>query len=351
MSQPQAGHNTADAIAQQPARTGKLSDFVARHEIDALNDFSTARVAFDGALIWLGILGALALAAGADHWLVTVLGFVVIASRQLALTHMVHDASHFRLLPNKKLNDLVSDLFFAAPVMITTQQYRAQHLEHHKHLGHARLDTDRRAWYSIRHGHFLRRSAQILLGGEALATFLSYADHGTRGNDGDAPPRQKSALLRRLLLVAVTHALLLVYCVWLGEAWLYFALWLLPMFTLTMYLLTLRVIAEHQTIDYAQQGRDAFEQDIADPLIRTLQPGWLDRFLLGSLNFFYHHEHHLAPSVRYANLPRLHALLRERGYYQQYPQALGDNYFSTLRALVLPRESTPTPADAARSAR
>jgi fatty acid desaturase len=335
MMQQPAPQNTAaaDSTVLPAGRTGNLSDFVARTEIELLNDFSTARVAFDGMLMWGVILATLALAGALDHWLVTGLCFIVIASRQLALTHMVHDASHFRLFASKPLNDLVSDIFFAAPVMITTQQYRTQHLLHHKHLGHSQLDTDRRAWYSIRQWHFLWRSAQILIGGEALVTFLSYTDYGAVSQS------KKSGLVRRLVLTAITNALLFAYCVWLGDARLYFGLWILPMFTLTMYLLTLRVIAEHQTTDYALQGSDAFEQDVPDPLIRTLQPGPLGRFFLGSLNFFYHHEHHLAPSVRYANLPKLHALLRERGYYLKYPQALGNGYFATLRALVFPNTS------------
>jgi fatty acid desaturase len=334
MNHEQIDGAAAELADVQSDRTGVLSDYVSRQELQALNDFSTRRVIIDGALMWAVILAALAIAGIANYWLVSVLCFVVIASRQLALTHMVHDASHLRLFPDRKVNDLVSDIFFAAPVMITTQQYRAQHLEHHKHLGHSQLDTDRRAWYSIHGWQFLRRSARILAGGEAIATFLSYAGHGSETKAA------RSGMVRRLVLVAITNLLLLGYCVWLRDITLYIWLWLLPMFTLTMYLLTLRVIAEHQTVDYSMLSRDAFELSLPDPLIRTLQPGPLGRFFLGAVNFFYHHEHHLAPSIRYANLPKLHALLRARGYYDKYPEALGQGYYATLRDLVLARAAT-----------
>jgi len=334
----QSVENKLEIGGTRSERTGKLSDYVSRDELESLNNYSTARVVLDGMLIWGVILGALAIAVAVDSWPITFLCFIVIATRQLALTHMVHDASHLRLFSDRKLNDLVSDWFFAAPVMITTQQYRAQHLLHHKHLGHSQLDTDRRAWYSIRGLHFVRRSAQILLGGEALQTFMSYTNH-----EGDL--KQKNGnLVQRLVQVGITNAILLAYCAWLGDPLSYFYLWLLPMFTLTMYLLTLRVIAEHQTVDYALQGIDAFNQDVQNPLIRTLEPGPLGRFFLGSLNFFYHHEHHLAPSVRYANLPKLHALLLERGYYQRYPEALGTGYLATLRDLIFPADATTSPS-------
>jgi len=319
--------------------TGKLGDYVSAQELAELNDASTFRIALDGVLLWGLILLSLALAHWAGNLLVSALCFIVIASRQLALTHMVHEASHFRLLPNKKLNDLVSDFFFAAPVLITTQHYRAQHLPHHKHLGNSGLDTDRRAWYTIRRWHFVRRSLLILSGGEALATFLSYSNVNENASAG------KAALARRVMLVAITNGLLLGYCAWLGSVWLYVGLWVLPMFTLTMYFLTLRVIAEHQMVEYSHQQTDAFRHDLSDPLIRTVQPGPLGRFLLGSLNFFYHHEHHLAPSVRYTNLPKLHRLLIARGYYQRYPQALGPGYLTTLYQLVFPCQ-TANRADA-----
>jgi len=321
------------ATCDELKMTGRLVDYISAREIAELNDSSAFRIVLDGILLWGLILFSLALAHWAASLLVSVLCFIVVASRQLALTHMVHEASHFRLLQNKKLNDFLSDFFFAAPVLITTQHYRMQHLPHHKHLGSSGLDTDRRAWYTIRHWHFVRRSLLILSGGEALVTFLSYS------KVDEKVPANKAALARRIALVAVTNGLLMAYCAWLGNVWLYFGLWVLPLFTLTMYLLTLRVIAEHQLVEYAHQETDAFQHDLADPLIRTVQPGPLGRFLLGPLNFFYHHEHHLAPSVRYTNLPKLHRLLIARKYYQHYPQALGPGYLATLYQLVFPRQT------------
>jgi fatty acid desaturase len=314
--------------------TGRLSDYLSSAEIATFNNFSSTRIVRDAILIWAAILGCLALSSYWQNIPVFALCFVVIASRQLALTHLVHDACHFRLTVNKKLNDLISDIFFAAPVLISTQQYRAQHLPHHRNLGDSRLDTDRRAWYSIRGWHFVRRSLLILIGWEAAQTFLSYSK--ITPGEVDKSSGDAASLLRRALWVALTNGLLLAYCWMLGAAWLFFALWVAPLFTLTMYLLTLRVIAEHQTVAYALLGRDDFEFNLTDPLIRTVQPGLLGRFFLGSCNFHYHHEHHLAPAVPYSKLPQLHGLLVARGYYHRYPQALGGSYLATLRGLVFP---------------
>jgi fatty acid desaturase len=228
-------------------------------------------------------------------------------------------------------------------VAISTRSYRVQHLPHHLYLGDSERDSDQRTWYNIRGWNFVRRTLLTLLGWEAVVTFRSYArasarSSGERGSEsGD--------LFWRLTCTAFANGLLLAYCWMLGDALLYVWLWFVPMFTLTMYLLILRVIVEHQPVAYARSGVDCSGETFAQPLVRTVRPGLAGRFLLGPMNFYYHHEHHLAPSVPYPNLPRLHQLLMERGYYQRFPDALGGSYLGVLRQLVFPGGATvPTHA-------
>jgi fatty acid desaturase len=289
------------------------------------------RVAVSGITIWLVI--AFSLAACAAHptpW-VYALAFCAIGVEQLALSHLVHDACHYNVSRSKLANDWISDLFFAAPTLISTASYRRQHLPHHAHLGSWDEDTDRRAWYNIRGPRFVARTLFALSGMEAVTTIFAYAKVGALSLE-DADQRW-----RRPVLVLGTQALIAAYCFALGIPLAYLGLWLLPLFTITMYLLTLRVIAEHQTEAYAAAAPDAFTRTISEPLIRTVQPGWLGRISLGSINFFYHHEHHLLPGVPYTRLPQLHALLRQRGYYERYREALGPSYTRTLLRLVFPR--------------
>jgi fatty acid desaturase len=311
---------------------GKVRDYLSAEEIRALHGISPVRIALAGIGTWAAILGALALFALYPHAAVFAAAFVVIASSQLALSHLVHDACHYNVSRSKQANDWISDVFFAAPTLISTESYRRQHLPHHAHLGDWEQDTDRRASYNIRGARFVYRTLWALLGIEAAATILAYSKVGALTTDGS------EQRWRRPVLVAGTQALILGYCVWLGSPFAYFTLWVLPLFTLTMYLLTLRVIAEHQTEAYAQESVDAFARTIEEPLIRTLQPGLLGRYSLGSMNFFYHHEHHLLPGVPYTRLPQLHSMLRERGYYDVYCEALGDTYLRTLGRLVFARQ-------------
>lgn len=324
--------------AAAPGRV-RMSDYLSNEEIRALGETSTVRVLADIGLTWALVLAALALYHYYPWPPVFALSFVVIASRQLAMTHLVHDASHYRLFRSRRLNDLVSDLLVAGPVAISTQSYRVQHLPHHQYLGDSERDSDQRTWYNIKGWNFVKRTLLTLLGWEALLTFRSYAR--ASGLQADQAAGGKADLLWRLLCAGLGNGLLLAYCWLLGDVFLYFWLWFVPMFTLTMYLLILRVIVEHQTLAYARRGVDCSGESFDQPLIRTVRPGLVGSFLLGPMNFHYHHEHHLAPSVPYPNLPRFHRLLVERGYYERFPEALGDSYFSVLWQLIFPDKVTP----------
>lgn len=322
-----------------PATRGRLQNYLSAEQIRLLGETSPATVVADIALTWIAVLAALALYAYYPGVIVFILCFIVIASRQLAMTHLVHDASHYRLFKSRRLNDLVSDLTLAGPVLISTESYRVQHLPHHQHLGDRALDSDQRTWYSLKGWNFLKRTLLTLLGWEAFVTFVSYANASGKPSGAGG-----ENLLWRLACTLPGNALLLAYCGLLGNIYLYLLLWIVPMFTLTMYLLILRVIVEHQTLEYASKGVDRSQESFENPLIRTVTPGPLGKLLLGPMNFFYHHEHHLAPSVPYTQLPTFHQLLVDSGYYRDYPESMGSSYYGTLKQLVFPPEELATDA-------
>ncbi|KAA1190059.1 fatty acid desaturase family protein [Pseudohalioglobus sediminis] len=318
---------TASATTTRP-----LSAYLSNDEIRSLQAFSPARVWIDTLFTWALVLACLAACATWNNPVLWVLSFVVIASRQLALTHLVHDASHYRLFASRQFNDLFSDILLAGPVGISTASYRAQHLPHHRYLGDRTRDSDQRSWYAIKGGLFWKRTLLTLAGWEALVTFGSYA----RADGGG----ENSGLLWRLCCAALGNGLLLLYCWWLGQPALYLVMWFLPLLTLTMLLQNYRVIAEHQPESYAARGIDRAPESFTPALTRTLQPGPMGRFLLGPMNFYYHHEHHLMPSVPYHQLPRMHRLLQDRGYFRDHSEVLGSGYAQTLYKLVRPQRST-----------
>jgi fatty acid desaturase len=55
---------------------------------------------------------------------------------------------------------------------------------------------------------------------------------------------------------------------------------------------------------------------------RTTQAGWIARACVAPIRVNFHIEHHLMASVPYFRLPKLHALLRQRGIVAQPPTYL-----------------------------
>jgi fatty acid desaturase len=112
---------------------------------------------------------------------------------------------------------------------------------------------------------------------------------------------------RQVLLVGSTNAMLFGYSFWLGAPSMYILLWFLPLLTLTMFISGLRVIAEHQSLEYNQNPHEDWTSYMK-PFTRTIPAGIIERFIFAPLNFCYHHEHHIFASIPYSQLPQLHKI-------------------------------------------
>ena len=76
------------------------------------------------------------------------------------------------------------------------------------------------------------------------------------------------------------------------------------------------------------------EVHLGSPITRTVLTGAVGRVVLAPVLFFYHHEHHLHPSVPFYRLPDLHRRLLEGGHYDEPPPVLAPSYTQTLAALA-----------------
>jgi fatty acid desaturase len=316
-------------------KTMSIHQYVTGAEIRELTTPRPLRLALDVALIWAFILGSLWFHAHFMTWWSFFIAFATIATRQHALNNFVHEASHFNLTRNRKLNDWVSDAFCATPHLINTENYRRAHLPHHTHLGSFEKDQEIKYRFLLK-GWGLPKYLLLCLSG-----FLSWKMSASKYLfQASAQKSERGAFVRYLGLVAFNNLLLLGYCWWLDAPLSYFYLWVLPLFTLTQLLALLRVVAEHQPQSYAERPSESFDTDLVPAITRTIPSGALQKFALAPLNFCYHHEHHELPMIPYPNLPRLYALLMQRGYYEAHPEFQGASYFSVLRQLVGARPAT-----------
>ncbi|MEM9455154.1 MAG: fatty acid desaturase family protein [Myxococcota bacterium] len=256
---------------------------------------------------WAMILGAAVLCWSVWHPLLYAATVIFIGARQHALGILVHEAAHYRLAVDRRVNDWLSELFCAAPLLlISTENYRANHREHHLHVN-TDDDPDWRRkqgphWRFPRaKGPFLRWVGSYLLGWGLVQSLLivrSFADPSRRA----APPRRhRLRWARRGLLVA------LIAGVTLADGWAAFGLlWIVPLVTWTQLILHVRSIAEHFGFE---RGATRASQS------RTTIASWWERLLIAPCHVGYHNEHHLYPSVPAYNLPALHRLLMRNPAY------------------------------------
>jgi fatty acid desaturase len=74
--------------------------------------------------------------------LVVAMAVVLMGGLQHRLAGLGHEASHYTLLKNKLLNDLVGDLFCMFPILATVHFYRLFHLAHHQYTNDPERDPD-----------------------------------------------------------------------------------------------------------------------------------------------------------------------------------------------------------------
>jgi fatty acid desaturase len=277
---------------------------------------------------WRGYVGVaqtlailiVTLSIAASVWTpwVVIAAVFIIATQQHALFVLAHDAAHYRLAPQRTVNDLLGRLVGAA-AGISMCSYRVIHRLHHNHLyGKEDPDIALHGGYPRGKAYLLRKLTADRTGVTAYKTYKYFfgapaldirTNKALRPLDDTSPALREAARRDRRSVVAMQVALLLAVLGAFGPEGLikYVVLWLVPAVTVLQAILRVRAIAEH--------GAPA---DYASPLTaaRTNLGNALTRFVLFPHHVNYHIEHHLYPAVPHYNLPHLHAALARHGLFE-----------------------------------
>ena len=297
-----------------------------------LQDIQPVRAALVVAAQWLAIVAACA-AVAAAKWALTgntnllqgwgplslprtvllasvlVLGALAMLAKQHAFGVILHDASHGRLFPGRRWNDLVCNWTCAFPIFLSTAGYRIVHLPHHLFINTENDPTWRQ--FVVREQLAFpmpRRRMARLLAGDLVAFvprglgLLRRVLTGVR-RETDAPSTLTGS--DRLQMIAF-WLLALGAIAWSGAAAYFVLLWLLPRVSLLVAIDRIRLFAEHDLDGHA----DEFQRT------RIVRGTWVERQLLAPLNVNYHVEHHLFPGVPLYRIPELHRLLMQQPEYR-----------------------------------
>ena len=259
------------------------------------------------ALNWAIILAAMYLCTRYFHPISYFLAVIVIGARMHALAILMHDATHYRFLKNRKWNDIITNVTTMYPLFTSLEQYRQNHLRHHKHLN-TEHDPDWVSKLGVEAFQFPKTKREFLL---IVFSYLTLY-RGVRDaiwflKRFSAPqkkqPAQAGNKALRLAFYIVLFTVLTVF-----GLWKYFALyWVAPYLSTFFMFQYVRSVAEHF---------GELEHDHALTSSRTVKANALERFFFAPHNVGYHLEHHLYPGVPFYNLPALHQLLMQEAEYK-----------------------------------
>jgi fatty acid desaturase len=263
---------------------------------------------------------------------VYLLAIYMVTSGMGVLVNLSHESQHSALLRDKQWNDFVGAWLCAYPVGSIWGSSRAVHLAHHKYLN-TTADPDR-------HFHdeqdksdpvrFALYLIKLVLGGQIWTSIV--VNGFLRAKETSATSTQQGAVVvlpRRahpeiFNLLPVQAAVFAIFWLVTGFWWAYFALWLVPIFTLGTLLGYIRGFIDHARLadDDAQQSEGR--------LVSVPRPSAIDRLFFTGLEFHFHAEHHLFPAVPHYYLPQLHKILQsDEQYRKRY--LLRPSYTSFLR--------------------
>ena len=297
--------------------------------VRALSSVNGCRSASIILLQWSVILAAIAIAGFANKWLIYVFACVCIASRQHALGVLMHDAAHYRLFTNRRVNDFVSNVFLAFPLGVSTSLYRRNHLAHHRYVNDAERDpdfvcvVDDSDWEwpkSCTHCKmlFLRDLTGLSVVRLSHVIWYRWSPWPYLFTPVAKGPDWSERLFLLSWVACVASAL-----IFLNAWWLFLGLWVLPASTMLTAIFRVRSLAEHYCVERVNELNHT----------RTVLPSYWERWLLSPLNVNFHLEHHLFPTVPFFNLPKLHAELMQLPEFRAHAH-ITLTYLGCVRGLM-----------------
>jgi fatty acid desaturase len=241
------------------------------------------------------------------------------------LISWVHEASHGNIIRSKKINQIFADIFLCGPAGISLSQYQWHHLSHHKFLGDPKLEIELYAWTPIKGWHLPLEIIKHLTGMYALSIIFRKRRFLNSNNVKKYPRMSITAGLSFLIFNISLFIIFLATNAW----YLYFIIWVAPLFTTALLISNLRTLVEHQMDNLPKVNSIEIEMP---PLTRIFKCSTIQRILIAPIGFYYHNEHHLYPSVPHYNLPQLRAKFEELGIYKN---ATPKSYLKTLWLLCM----------------
>ena len=240
----------------------------------------------------------------------------LIAGRQGAFVQLVHEASHFLVSKNNKLNDFFGNYLCAFPIGVNFAGFRSGHNNHHVNTAtpnDSPTDLDKYRVVDTKKFDLYKLFIKDLVGISALEVFLSYGKNKTDTVNIEKKSKKKFFLF----LTKLSLTQLLILALFGFNIINYILFWIIPLISPHMFLMRIRGLAEHGQSN--QLGCTAETNSAGTFYTRSFLTEvnsyksaivvFLEKILIGSFNVNFHHEHHIFPNIPWYNLKKLSKLI------------------------------------------
>jgi fatty acid desaturase len=261
------------------------------------------------ALDWSVIVVCIVACETISYWLYP-MAFVIIGTRFHALEAMMHEATHFRLHPNKTINEITGELA-VWPLGLSVFLYRyLRHFSHHKNIG---TEKDSHVFQSYKKHPDLFRVpfTPLRLLKNCLVAACQFPRELWLGQIYSCVKLLPAISGKVAILWIGLQLVALLFIIAASLMWglkvvaIYAMFFVIPFVWVAIFSRYLRLLSEHFGIPSAQQNA------VAGAGTRTVLVSWPVRVMLWPHHLNYHIEHHWYPSVPFYNLPALHKVLYE----------------------------------------
>ncbi len=294
-----------------------------------------------------------------------------IAGRGGVFLQLAHEAAHGLISPDKKFNDWFGHWMSTAPLGFDLRGYTEGHMRHHACTNQVSCDPasdiEKYKFVDISKPRMWGLFLKDITGFTALFVRLMYDQPNLNKyrrdiqeyletEEGytqvDADQLTMADKLKKYGSIALVQ-LVVLGALFKFNVFHYGFLWFLPLATAHMFLMRVRGVAEHgmglqlglTQAELEKKTRGMFfTRSFGTPANRYSIPGlnFIERCLIGSLDVYYHHEHHLFPKVPYYNLARVHRLVADKvkGFN---PAVYAKGYFACLFFNFRHNQTVPHP--------
>jgi fatty acid desaturase len=247
--------------------------------------------------------------------------------------NLMHECAHFHVFRERRGSDMLGKVVIAPFVFTHFDEYRLRHWDHHRFIG-VEGETKDTYLIDVRGAMIVKVLIRVALIKGAVRKFFKQTRTAERQQKSLTWLRNLVAFQLLFALSLVLTARLfnsaegwLVWCYYAGAA--YGVVYLYGLMSLTVFMASLRAIAEHQ-----QYGDGAATVGYA--ALRNFSCGPVSRYLMGAYGFGEHYTHHQHPGI-----PHYHLGAATVDMARENPLLRPEKTYFAVLAEIVTRRSSP----------